>query len=306
MPPAKILKATNLVRAALEVRAISRTQYRSLLGCLRHVATCVRPARPFLQRLRMAESHLHRWSSVQITEPMRQELAWWILILHSPQLNGVPLEYFHAHPPADITIGMDASDTGLCALDEQQKRVLTYQFSPTERSLIADFNAGHRNGFDINYRELLSCAFAVHTWSRTWRSDFSSCPRTTPIHVHFRIDNTSAVAWQSKMASMNTRAQTIIRLLGYWEVVYGLRFSSSHVAGVDNVIADAGSRLTGSSQARTTFANLTHSWSQAQPQLDTIRIEQIWQDICASTPWQTQHTPSTNGHSPSGNPSSPA
>ncbi|EGZ23215.1 hypothetical protein PHYSODRAFT_324441 [Phytophthora sojae] len=149
---------------------------------------------------------------------------------------------FHS-PPSDFTIEMDASDTGLCALDRAHCRVLTYRFSETELDLIRVFNADACNEFDINYRELLSCAFAVHAWAPAWRVKRMETPHTAPTHVHFRIDNTSAVVWQNKMSSSNTRAQTIIRLLSYWEMHFGLRFSSSHIPGADNVIADAGSRL---------------------------------------------------------------
>ncbi|KAE9161338.1 hypothetical protein PF004_g30859 [Phytophthora fragariae] len=58
------------------------------------------------------------------------------------------------------------------------------------------------------------------------------------------------------MASRNHRAQTIIRLLGHWELVFGLRFSAMHVAGADNRIADAGSRAatSGCSESRSDLA----------------------------------------------------
>ncbi|GMF42759.1 unnamed protein product [Phytophthora fragariaefolia] len=96
-------------------------------------------------------------------------------------------------------------------------------------------------GFGINYRELLSCAFAVHTWGNAWASHQGD-PPAAPVHVQFRIDNTSAVSWQTMMGSRNTRAQTVIRLRSHWELAFGLRFSSTHVPGAENRIADAGSR----------------------------------------------------------------
>ncbi|KAG2788250.1 hypothetical protein PC116_g807 [Phytophthora cactorum] len=59
---------------------------------------------------------------------------------------------------------MDASDYGLCALDTSPKVALTYPFSDHERGLISAFKSGAPNRFDINFRELLSCVFAVHEW----------------------------------------------------------------------------------------------------------------------------------------------
>ncbi|OWZ04799.1 hypothetical protein PHMEG_00023237 [Phytophthora megakarya] len=125
MPQTKIDKARRIIVAAYAVTVLSRKAYRSLLGSLRQVATCIRAARHFLQRLRIRERHLHRFQSV------------------------------------------DASDFGLCALDITAEHVLTYRYTPTEIDLITDFKAGAPNSFVINYREQLSCAFAVHAGGGT-------------------------------------------------------------------------------------------------------------------------------------------
>ncbi|KAE9134428.1 hypothetical protein PF005_g2853 [Phytophthora fragariae] len=86
---------------------------------------------------------------------------------------------------------------------------------------------GAPNEFDINYRELLACAFAIHAWSTTKRAARS---QSWPLHVHFRIDNTSAIAWQTNMASLDSQAQVIIRLISLWELQSGLRISASHIS----------------------------------------------------------------------------
>ncbi|KAG2762631.1 hypothetical protein PC116_g25053 [Phytophthora cactorum] len=52
---------------------------------------------------------------------------------------------------------MDACDVGLCALDSSSKETLTYQFNDQVRQQISDFKSGDANGFDKNFRELLSC-----------------------------------------------------------------------------------------------------------------------------------------------------
>ncbi|OWZ18841.1 LOW QUALITY PROTEIN: hypothetical protein PHMEG_0007007 [Phytophthora megakarya] len=213
VPQTKIAKARRIIVAADAVTVLSRKAYRSLLGSLRHVATCIRAARPFLQRLRIRERHLHRFQSVTVSD-------------------GVSLEYFNALPPPDIIIEVDAfrplcseyevdaSDFGLCALDITAEHALTYRYTPTEIDLITDFKAGAPNNFDINYRELLSCAFAVHAWGPRWVSD--SHDNRRPRHVHFRVDNMSAVAWHNKLSSRNPRAQVLIRLLSWKQrIVFG-------------------------------------------------------------------------------------
>ncbi|KAE9309301.1 hypothetical protein PF008_g20738 [Phytophthora fragariae] len=304
MPPAKVIKATACVAAAYGSSDLSRTEYRSLLGRLRHVATCIRPARPFLQRLRMQERRLRRWQRVPVTAPMKQVLRWWAIILPSPLLNGVPMEYFHRSPEPAVVVEMDASDSGLCALIPSDRGVLHYPFSAAERGLIEATKLNPQVGFDINYRELLSCAFAVHTWGRRWASQRR--PADPLLHVQFKIDNTSAVAWHNRMASCNFRAQTIVCLLGFWEVGLGLRSSAVHVAGADNRIADAGSRTNSGAAMASFFQELTSGWAQVEILPDIAELEATWHSISERILWSLQPTPSIWPRSAPGTPGQPA
>lgn len=52
MPPSKFAKAQALVDHAFHTASLSSNDFRSILGYLRHVATCIHPAQAFLQRLR--------------------------------------------------------------------------------------------------------------------------------------------------------------------------------------------------------------------------------------------------------------
>ncbi|OWZ02502.1 hypothetical protein PHMEG_00025921 [Phytophthora megakarya] len=54
---------------------LTRTSYRSLLGSLRLFATCIRPARALLQRLRVGEPQLQRQSQNYLTAAMRNDLV---------------------------------------------------------------------------------------------------------------------------------------------------------------------------------------------------------------------------------------
>ncbi|POM78809.1 LOW QUALITY PROTEIN: Hypothetical protein PHPALM_3620 [Phytophthora palmivora] len=247
MPATKILKARRIVADAYSSSSLSRKVYRSLMGKLRLVATCIRAARPFFQRLRLPCPNDGRHET-RLTVVLARAT-------HTHHLNGVSLEYFNTLPVPDVVIEMDASDFGLCALDLSAHEALTYQFTAPEGTLIRNFKNGEANGFDINYRELLSCAFAVQMWGPRWAANVPRNGR--PFHVHFCIDNTSAVTWQNKLSSRNPRAQVIIRLLNWWETSFQLRFSASHIAGVDNTRADAGSRIAANSSFATRFASLT-------------------------------------------------
>lgn len=278
MPSEKIAKARLRIMDAHQSASLSITELRSLLGSLRHVATCVRPARAFLQRLRGAQLGHARTHRLPVSSSMREDLLWWLHILASDGLNGVPLQYFADEPPADVVVYMDASNYGLCALDITRRHCLTYSFSSNERILITRFQGGEDNGFDINFRELLSLAYAVHTWGPSWQR-----PRPfPPVHVRFHIDNVSAVTWQTRMCSRNPRAQTIIRLLALWEVSYNLRFSSRHVAGRLNHLADMGSRIAQDAVIARRFYQLTASWVAMQITSPPSTFETIWQGFSAS------------------------
>ncbi|OWZ02503.1 hypothetical protein PHMEG_00025922 [Phytophthora megakarya] len=128
---------------------------------------------------------------------------------------------FWTHSP---TRHHDASVVGLCVLVPSRLLALTYQFQPGDRKLINEFKAGETNEFEVNYRELLACALAIHAWDEPWHSERT---HNSPTHVHFRVDNTMTISWQSKLASRDSRAQLLIRLLSTWEQRYGLRLSSS-------------------------------------------------------------------------------
>ncbi|KAE8893972.1 hypothetical protein PF005_g16229 [Phytophthora fragariae] len=55
MPAKKVDKARTLIAHAFHSQAVTWSEFHSLLGSLRHGATCVRPAQAFVQRLRMVD-----------------------------------------------------------------------------------------------------------------------------------------------------------------------------------------------------------------------------------------------------------
>ena len=83
-----------------------------------------------------------------------------------------------------------------------------------------------------------------------------------PVHVQFIIDNSSAVSWTTKLSSLNTLAQTIIRYLAAFEIGLGLIFSAKHIPGADNTFDDAGSRASSSTAAERLFANMSSNFVQ--------------------------------------------
>ncbi|OWZ17013.1 hypothetical protein PHMEG_0009108 [Phytophthora megakarya] len=90
----------------------------------------------------------------------------------------------------------------------------------------------------------MSTIFATIVWGPLWEGSSTSTPR----HVRFLIDNTTAVAWCNKRASRNPFAQLLLRLQALLEVRYNFYSSTGHIAGETNIMADAGSRVWQSQQ----------------------------------------------------------
>ncbi|KAG2963376.1 hypothetical protein PC118_g20931 [Phytophthora cactorum] len=79
---------------------------------------------------------------------------------------------------------MDACDVGLCALDSSSKETLTYQFNDQVRQQISDFKSGDANGFDKNFRELLSCPLR-----HSWRSEIVAVHETTFMSLTLKAED---------------------------------------------------------------------------------------------------------------------
>ncbi|TMW58593.1 hypothetical protein Poli38472_010152 [Pythium oligandrum] len=175
MPSDKVEKALGRVRALLAESTATQSSLSQLLGSLRHVSSCFRPAKPFFQRLATLHRQAYRFVTVEISTAARLDLLWFEHILQFGKLQGVPLRFFADLPDPDVHIFMDASDQGLCALDPARREFLRIEFDEEEQVLIRD------NLLSINVREQLSAAFSVLVWGQRWR------PATTNELTHVQV-----------------------------------------------------------------------------------------------------------------------
>ncbi|EEY64408.1 uncharacterized protein PITG_21748 [Phytophthora infestans T30-4] len=172
---------------------------------------------------------------------------------------------------------MDASGQGLCALEPNFKRYIRQRFSHEESKTLS-----------INVRELRSAVLAVLRWGPHWHIPTS----TSPLHVQFHIDNTSAVTWANKRASKHPTAQLYNRLLSLAEFQYNLVCTATHIPGKLNVMADAGSRAWSSNdQAAKLWTNFSAPWLQdhIEPPFDDLSA--VWDRCYSDTPWQALPIP---------------
>ncbi|OWZ04391.1 Cleavage induced protein [Phytophthora megakarya] len=291
MPKEKVDKAMRRVNQMMERLRTTRTQLQKLLGSLRHVVTCIRQAAPFFQRVATLARNAPRYGTVDLSEEATDDLKWFALVINIGRLNAIPLSRFTQRQEPQFHINMDASDRGLCALFAAKKEYLQVEFSDTERELIGV----NSTEFCINVRELMSAVFASIVWGPYWHNP----SRDTDTHVSFSIDNISAVAWNNHKSSRNDFAQLLLRIIGICEVQYGFYTSAVHVAGHDNQMADAGSRVWQSASLAATFSNLSCGWSQVRIPDDSRDLSRLWGRYCAQgrLPIRPGNTTLARGHS---------
>lgn len=277
LPEEKIEKVLNQIKQILQRGTANRKDLERLLGLLRHVGTCIRPALPFFQRL-SGMLRLARQYRIPLSKGTIEDLNWLGAIFSNRRLlNCIPFEYFQSLPEPSQKIYMDASDYGLCCLNPLRKEYIRIIFNEDERQRVS--NAKDNNDtYNINVREFQSGLLAASLWGNYWHKASG-----VATHIQFLIDNTSAVKWTTGLQSPNAEAQIATKCLAFYEALYNIHFSAVHLPGVENMIADAGSRPQDLDLSKK-FTNCVSCWSQVEVPLKLRTIYGQWQKILEENP----------------------
>ncbi|ETK93903.1 hypothetical protein L915_02970, partial [Phytophthora nicotianae] len=226
IPADKIEKAHSRVRAMLEKGAASKSEFYKLLGSLRHVATCLRTAKPFYQRLQCQCTSAPRFGKVKLSEGSVADLLWFEQILNHGCLAELPLDMFGDTFSPHVELYMNASNIGAAVLDPASDEFIQVKFDNDELRMI---NIPQATGpeFSINAREHLCIALAVWTWGPKW----SRQSKGRMLYIKCWSDNTSAVVWCNKLRSGNVFSQELNRCIGLAEAYFNLRVSAAHIPG---------------------------------------------------------------------------
>ncbi|OWZ20800.1 hypothetical protein PHMEG_0004737 [Phytophthora megakarya] len=135
-----------------------------------------------------------------------------------------------------------------------------------ELSFIRDLKAGRPSNFDINTRELMCAVYAALLWGASW----AKATDDHDVHVLLRIDNTLAAVNAQPVFS------TRITAIALEEARYHFYMSATHISGVENVMADAGSRIWGSKTKAREFTNLRDDWVQVTIPPNSRKLSQAW------------------------------
>ncbi|ETP42264.1 hypothetical protein F442_10823, partial [Phytophthora nicotianae P10297] len=282
MPPDKVKKAITRVNRAAAAARICTVDLQRLLGSLRHVATCLRAARPFYQRLSMLCAAAPRHGCTTISSWAAEDLRWFGSILRSGGLCQVPTRLFGTLPQPDVHVYMDASGNGLCLLDPNWQRYVVLSFDEGELA-----NAS----FDINVREKFAVALACLMFGQSWHE--AHAPEWP--HIRCWSDNQTTVSRPNKLSARHPLAQELNRSIGFAEATWRLRVSTGQLPGSWNYVADAGSRLH-LPVYRQVFTNCVNMWSQVPVPQHIRRIYTTSSSSFRPHYWPLAQDGSTTGH----------
>ncbi|RHY49202.1 hypothetical protein DYB34_008324 [Aphanomyces astaci] len=252
MPQDKISKAMSRVDSMLAQIKTSRYELEKVLGSLRHVCSCIRPARAFYQNLHTLLRRLPRFGTHVLPVAALDDLRWFATILRVGRLAGVPTSIFAKIFTPQFILEMDASDEGLANLFPARCLFIQLNWDASELSLIeqcnvktganipanhtpSSVNRANQSLFSINVREHICVALAIAVWGPILADPTG---RRT-IHVQALSDNTSALAWSSSLASAIAYAQALNRSLGLHQAQHNLHVTSAHIPGALNTHPDA-------------------------------------------------------------------
>ena len=218
LPQEKLDHLRNLIAQWLSKKAATKREMLSLIGELAHASKVVIPGRIFLRRM-IDCAHLRKQLTdwIRLNEEFKSDLYWWHTYLG--QWNGVSLLAAHVYHPPDTTLFTDASGNWGCG---GTAGLEWFQCPWSEQWATVN----------IATKELVPIVIAVAIWGERWASN----------HVRVRCDNMAVVEILRARSSRDPELMHLLRCLHFFAAKYDIRLSASHIAGVENTMADALSR----------------------------------------------------------------
>jgi len=220
LPAEKLMALQELIHSWQNRRWCNRRQLESLIGHLHHAAKVVWPGRTFLRRmLDLLCCFRTRNHPIRLSSEFQLDLQWWHDFLIS--WHGVSLWLFPGmSAPTDVEVTSDAAGSlGFGAFYNNEWFSGAWVPSQADQS--------------IAYKELFPVVVASHIWGSQWSRR----------HVLFRSDNEAVVHILLARTSKVPCIMQLLRHLLSAAARFNFTFTSQHIPGVHNNIADALSRF---------------------------------------------------------------
>ena len=213
LAPDKLARILHLVLSWRSRQTATKRQMQSLIGHLSHAAFVVAPGRAFLRRMidlmQVAKKPHHH---VRLTADFRSDLQWWASFLPSWNGRAILPDPVPAH-----TVTSDAS--GSWAVSDSGQY---FQLQWPESWL----------GVNIAVKEMVPIMVATAIWGHEWEGHT----------VLARSDNMAVVQALAKGSARHPLLMHLIRCLHFFTARHDISIKATHVAGSNNVAADALSR----------------------------------------------------------------
>jgi len=220
LPADKLLNLQQLITLWRARRWCNKRQLESLIGYLHHAAKVVWPGRTFIRRMIDLLCCFRKPEHpIRLNCEFRRDLEWWHQFLNA--WHGVSFWLYPVIPVIrDLEVVSDASGTiGYGAFFDQEWFNGVWVDTQTTQS--------------IAYKELFPIILAAHIWGPRWER----------LHILFRSDNEAVVSILNHRTSKVPILMRLMRSLLLAAARFNFSFSSQHIPGVHNSIADALSRF---------------------------------------------------------------
>lgn len=220
LPEKKLADLKILINSWVSKRWCLLKQLQSLIGHLHHASKVVWPGRTFIRRmLNLLSCFRHPDHPIRINTEFQKDLEWWHEFLDS--WNGVSFWLYPGVPSvSNVIVSSDASGAIGCAAFYNQQW-FNKMWSPSQLS------------HSIAFKELFPIVVAAYVWGPQWSRQ----------HVLFKCDNEAVVFIMNKRTSKIPAIMQLMRHLLLAAAHHNFSFSSEHLPGINNCIADALSRF---------------------------------------------------------------
>ncbi len=228
--PDRLIQIRALTDKWLHLTTVKLRELESLIGILEFVTRVVRPGRVMLSRLRAFKRTFGGQAHIPhvVSDDVKADVRWWHTLLQA--WNGVSLMYELEWQTASslgihIALTSDACLTGYGAAWDGECIAGKWTAADLHEAMRTDRES-------MPYLELKALVIAAATWGHRWKGK----------RVHFECDCQPVVQAICNGWSAATPTARLLRTLVYVSCMHGFEFRCTHIAGVNNVLADALSR----------------------------------------------------------------
>ena len=217
LPDQKLDELQQVLHQAREKQKIKKRDLQSLVGKLSWACQCIQGGRTFIRRLIDPIGQLKSpWHRTRMTKHMREDITWWIEFLDvfngcTPMIDDRPV----------LPVWTDACLVAAGAVFGRE-----YVYTPFG-------NWPGAAGIHINFKEALAVETAAVKWAHKWSNH----------RVFVYCDNQAAVGILNKGSCRDPFLMQSLRRIFWLSATFNFKIKAIYFPGVENVLADAVSRL---------------------------------------------------------------